>query len=130
VGDAVLRDIAARLSNSIRPGDLVGRYGGEEFLVILRDCGPESLFRRGEQIRQSVASHLFAVDLEHLSISISVGAVSIDEEANEQNLEALLSQADAALYRAKLDGRNRLVIAEQHTAKPREVSVAPDPIIG
>jgi two-component system cell cycle response regulator len=130
VGDAVLREIAAKLSNSIRPGDLVGRYGGEEFLVILKDCGPESVLRRGEQIRQSVAAHLFPVDLEHLSISISVGAVAVDEEASQQNLEALLSQADAALYRAKLDGRNRLVIADQHPGRPREISAASDPILG
>jgi two-component system cell cycle response regulator len=130
VGDAVLREIAAKLSNSIRPGDLVGRYGGEEFLLILRDCGPESLVRRGEQIRQSVASHLFPVDLEHLSVSISVGAVSVDEEASGENLEALLSRADAALYRAKLDGRNRLVIAEHDPRKARELSAASDPILG
>jgi two-component system, cell cycle response regulator len=126
VGDAVLQEIASKLSGSVRPGDFVGRYGGEEFLVILKDCGPESLLRRGEQIRQSVAS----VNLEDLSISISAGGVYVDEDAREENLEALLSQADAALYRAKLEGRNRLVIAEPHPPKTREMSEASDSMLG
>jgi two-component system cell cycle response regulator len=130
VGDAVLRDIAEILSHSTRPDDFVGRYGGEEFLVILRDCGPEGLLRRGEQIRQSVASHLFSAGMEDLSISISIGAVSVDEETSVENLEALLSRADAALYRAKLEGRNRVVIAEPDSAETIELSAATDPILG
>ena len=131
IGDNVLRDIARMLTAAIRPGDLVGRYGGEEFLVILRDCGAENLHRRGEQIRQSVASGLFSADLHRLSISISVGAIAIDEETCEQGLETLLNRADAALYRAKLDGRNRLVIAERRPVrKPARGRESPARIVG
>jgi two-component system cell cycle response regulator len=130
MGDAVLRDIAEVLTHSIRPDDFVGRYGGEEFLLVLKDCGPESLLRRGEQIRHNVASHPFPVHSERLSLSISIGAVSVDEEVCGDNLEALLSRADAALYRAKLEGRNRVVIAEEDTAKTEDLSAISDPILG
>jgi GGDEF domain-containing protein len=60
---------------------------------------------------------LLTADLQRLSVSISAGAIAIDGETSEQSLEALLSRADAALYRAKLEGRNRLIIAEQHPGK-------------
>jgi len=110
-GDTVLREIALRLASAIRPGDAVGRYGGEEFLVILSDCGPESLRRRAEQLRQMVASSSFTGNLQGLSISISVGAMTVDEWTSSQTAEVLLSQVDTALYRAKMEGRNRVVIA-------------------
>jgi two-component system cell cycle response regulator len=110
-GDTVLREIALRLASAIRPGDAVGRYGGEEFLVILSDCGPESLRRRAEQLRQMVASSSFTGNLQGLSISISVGAMTVDEWTSSQTAEVLLSQIDTALYRAKMEGRNRVVIA-------------------
>ena len=113
VGDMVLQEIAAQLTGAIRPGDAVGRYGGEEFLVILGDCGPESLRRRGEQLRQAVAAGSFGGNLPGLSVSISVGAMTIDRAASGQTPDAFLSQTDAALYRAKLAGRDRLVITEQ-----------------
>jgi diguanylate cyclase (GGDEF)-like protein len=109
-GDAVLRDVALQLASGVRPGDAVGRYGGEEFLVILSDCGPESLRHRAEQLRQSIASCSFAGTLQGLSVSISVGAATIDSGATGQNPEIVLSQVDEALYRAKMEGRNRVVI--------------------
>jgi diguanylate cyclase (GGDEF)-like protein len=112
-GDTVLREIALRLAGAIRPGDAVGRYGGEEFLVILSDCGAESLRRRAEQLRQMVASSSFTGTLQGLSISISVGAMTIDDWTMGQTAEVFLSQADAALYRAKMEGRDRVVIADQ-----------------
>jgi two-component system cell cycle response regulator len=115
VGDMVLQEIAAQLTGAIRPGDAVGRYGGEEFLVILSDCGPESLHRRGEQLRQAVASGSFGGNLPGLSVSLSVGAMTIDGASVGLTPEVYLSQTDAALYRAKLEGRNRLVIAEQQS---------------
>jgi two-component system cell cycle response regulator len=113
VGDMVLQEIASQLAGAIRPGDAVGRYGGEEFLVILSDCGAESIRRRGEQLRQAVASGSFSGPLQGLSISISVGAMTIEGVADTHTPEVFLSQTDAALYRAKLEGRNRLVVAEQ-----------------
>ena len=115
VGDRVLQEIASQLAAAIRPGDAVGRYGGEEFLVILSDCGIESLRRRGEQLRQAVASRSYGGNLRGLSVSISIGAMTIDGATSGQTPEIFLSRTDAALYQAKLEGRNRLVIAEQES---------------
>ena len=89
----------------------MGRYGGEEFLVVLGNCGPESLRRRAEQLRQIIASGSFTGALQSLSISISIGAMTIDGWTTWQTPELCLSQIDAALYRAKMEGRNRVVIA-------------------
>jgi diguanylate cyclase (GGDEF)-like protein len=110
-GDAVLREVARRLSSATRPGDAVGRYGGEEFLIILRDCGADSLGRRAEEIRQAVVSSSFTGIPQALSVSISIGALTIDSWTR-QAPEVCLNQIDAALYRAKAEGRNRIVIAE------------------
>jgi diguanylate cyclase (GGDEF)-like protein len=117
MGDAVLREVAVRLGSATRPGDAVGRYGGEEFLIILGDCGPDSLARRAEEIRQAIVSPSFAGIPQALSVSISIGAITIDHSIS-QTAEACLSQMDVALYRAKLEGRDRIVIVEQElTAK-------------
>jgi two-component system, cell cycle response regulator len=110
-GDTVLREVALRFADAIRPEDAVGRYGGEEFLVVLGNCGAESLRRRAEQLRQIIASSSFTGVLQSLSISISVGAMTIDSWTRGQTPEICLSQVDTALYRAKMEGRNRVVIA-------------------
>lgn len=111
-GDAVLRDVAIQLSRATRRGDSVGRYGGEEFLVILSDCGAESVAHRAEELRQAVASEMLTPNLRGLSISVSIGAIAIDHSSG-QVAEDYLSQADRALYMAKMEGRNRVVIADQ-----------------
>jgi diguanylate cyclase (GGDEF)-like protein len=127
MGDAVLRETATQLGSAVRACDAVGRYGGEEFLVILSDCGAESLGSRAEEVRQAVASNSFTGSLTGLSISISIGAITIDHR-NTQAPEVYLSQVDAALYRAKLEGRNRVVFADQQpidTVVPREELLVP-----
>lgn len=121
-GDAVLREIAERLCAAVRPEDAVGRYGGEEFLVILNDCSEESIRRRAEQLRQAVASVSFNGNSQRLSLSISLGGMSIDGSTCKQNPEVLLSQIDVALYQAKIEGRNRTVIA------PRRRVSQPSPV--
>jgi two-component system, cell cycle response regulator len=113
-GDAVLKEIARRLSRAVRPGDAIGRYGGEEFLVILRDCDEQSIRRRAEHVRHAVASCLFSHSSQQISLSISLGGMAIDGAADRQNPEALLSQIDVAMYQAKMQGRNRTVIVPGH----------------
>jgi diguanylate cyclase (GGDEF)-like protein len=112
MGDAVLRDVAMQLNSATRREDAVGRYGGEEFLVILNDCGPESLAHRAEELRRAVACHALAANLPGLFVTLSIGAMSIGH-STRLPAEDYLSQADAALYRAKMEGRNRVVIAGQ-----------------
>ena len=112
VGDAVLRETAMQLAAAVRAGDVVGRYGGEEFLVLLHDCGPEGLGGRAEELRYAVAANTFTDNLPGLSLSISIGAMTIDHWAVGAP-ELYLGQVDAALYRAKLEGRNRVVCADR-----------------
>jgi len=109
VGDDVLRDVGQLLSDTIRSADIVARYGGEEFLILLPetdDAGAESF---AERIRSAVEEHQFAsVSLaEPLRLTASVG-VAVYPAARIESVEDLFTRADAALYRAKADGRNRV----------------------
>lgn len=109
VGDDVLRDVGQLLTATVRGCDIVARYGGEEFLVLLPetdDAGAESF---AERIRAAVEAHEFARGGERptLKITASVG-VAVFPAARIENVEDLFGRADAALYRAKADGRNRI----------------------
>lgn len=111
-GDAVLREVARRLQNAVRAGDGIGRYGGEEFLIVLPRCGPQNLCERAEQLRRVVAEEEFLVNGSALSVCMSIGAVAWQDCEGAATLESILSCADAALYRAKNAGRNRVVIGD------------------
>jgi diguanylate cyclase (GGDEF)-like protein len=118
-GDAVLREVAARLLNGIRSYDAVGlycdavgRYGGEEFLLILSDCDATQIKSRAESIRESIENEAFQTQDCDLSITISIGAATVTDWDKSQSVESLLNQADVALYRAKSEGRNRVAYAE------------------
>lgn len=109
VGDDVLRDVGQLLGDTIRTSDIVARYGGEEFLVLLPetdDAGAESF---AERIRAAVEQHAFVSDslTEPLRLTASVG-VAVYPAARIESVEDLFARADAALYRAKADGRNRV----------------------
>lgn len=110
-GDAVLKEVAVRLRRAVRADDAVGRYGGEEFLVLLNDCGKANLLRRAEHLRQLVGSSAFLIGSGQLPVSISVGAMSVDGCKIGYTAEELLIQVDIALYRAKMEGRDRVVFA-------------------
>jgi diguanylate cyclase (GGDEF)-like protein len=112
VGDLVLKEVAARLTAAVRAYDAVGRYGGEEFLILLNECDPGGLELRAEQIRQGVASRLIEVDGRELAISISIGAVTCEPADTGFPVERILARADDAMYRAKRKGRNCVVLAQ------------------
>jgi diguanylate cyclase (GGDEF)-like protein/PAS domain S-box-containing protein len=102
-GDRVLREIAARLRTAVRGEDTLGRWGGDEFLVVLPDTTTEAAIVAAERLRAAVAATPLEVAGAEVSVTISVGvavAVSGDEDG-------LLTDADAALARAKQGGRNR-----------------------
>jgi len=107
-GDKVLREIGRRISACVRKTDVAVRYGGEEFMLILPGAGPDSLSIIGEKIRQAVAAT--PIDLgaagAPLPLTISVGIAAF--HADNDSGEALIARADAALYRAKEGGRNRV----------------------
>jgi two-component system cell cycle response regulator len=109
VGDDVLRDVAQLLSDTIRSADIVARYGGEEFLVLLPetdDAGAESF---ADRLRCAIETHPFASDslAEPLRLTASIG-VAVYPATRIESVEDLFARADAALYRAKADGRNRV----------------------
>ncbi len=109
VGDEVLRDMADRLSANLRSFDMVGRLGGEEFLVILPDTTLDHALAVGERLRARIAGRGFAVSASvgELPVTISLGA-GVCDEAGEP-LDRLLHRADMALYAAKKAGRNCVV---------------------
>jgi diguanylate cyclase (GGDEF)-like protein len=112
VGDVVLQEVARRLASAVRSYDSVGRYGGEEFLVLLSHCDDSTLESRSEQIRAAVAVSPIVAGSEELSISVSVGAVTCQKWDPRVPIERILGRADAALYRAKAEGRNRTALAD------------------
>jgi diguanylate cyclase (GGDEF)-like protein len=112
VGDLVLEEVARRLISAVRPYDAVGRYGGEEFLILLSDCGRNSVKARAEEVRAGVASAPVDTGCETIAISISIGAVTCGDWNEDVPPERILAEADAALYRAKAEGRNCTAIAD------------------
>ena len=109
MGDEVLRQAAARLTRARRPGDVVTRYGGEEFLVILHDVERATLMTVAERFRECIAEEPFDVGEEHpVIVTASVGGASMPADA--ASLTELLRLADRALYTAKSMGRNRVQI--------------------
>ena len=107
-GDRVLKEIAGVLAKGLRRSDLVGRYGGEEFCILLPGIEHGALLAKLEALRGTVAATPIAHGVEHLSVSISLGATLEPAET----LQALIDRADAALYQAKKRGRNRVVMAD------------------
>jgi two-component system cell cycle response regulator len=111
VGDVVLEEVSRRLISSVRDYDAVGRYGGEEFLIIVSNCDEESLRTRAENVRTAIGSIPIQTGKAELSVSISIGAMTHCCWEHDISLESILAKADAALYNAKAAGRNRAVFA-------------------
>lgn len=101
-GDKVIRHVAATVRSKLRQSDILCRWGGEEFLAMIKDCSPEQGVRIAENICEAVRNAPFSLDGATLNITISIGVSCGFEE------ERLLVEADAALYAAKESGRNRV----------------------
>jgi len=114
-GDAVLQEVARRLRINLRLEDFVGRYGGEEFTVVLHDTGMEGAVQVAERLRVEVAALPCTWEVEktqeivEIPVTASIG-ISIYREHGETR-EALIEAADKAMYRAKHSGRNRTCLA-------------------
>jgi len=106
VGDEVLQAITGRISRNMREIDLLGRYGGEEFSILLPETGLDEAIALAERLRLLVEEKQIATSEEVFNINISLGVAQLN--GNCQTLEALMDRADTALYRAKQKGRNRV----------------------
>ena len=111
VGDEVLQEIARRLLLSIRSYDFVGRYGGEEFLLVLNNCKPQFAEARAEDIRKIVSSRPIQTLAGPLNITMSFGLL-LSDVWGVRPVEELLHEVDAALYAAKAGGRNCIRVAK------------------
>lgn len=110
VGDQVLITLARLLKQRLRKTDIIGRYGGEEFAIILPGCSIKEVFPILEQLRKSFASICFTVGPKTFSSTFSCGVASL---SSYPETDALCSAADGALYTAKHCGRNRVIIAPE-----------------
>jgi diguanylate cyclase (GGDEF)-like protein len=106
-GDMVLEAVASILRSSIRRSDVPGRYGGEEFAVMLPETGADSAFVLAERIRQRVADREFDLNGRIVQITISAGVATYPGRG-EMSARDLIDAADASLYAAKHAGRNRV----------------------
>jgi two-component system cell cycle response regulator len=105
VGDEVLKEVARRLKADLRAYDLAGRYGGEEFLLILPACNLSAATQRAEQLRLAIAKEPIVTMLGSISLTVSMGT-TVRHSDSALTAQELLQQADLALYQAKSKGRN------------------------
>jgi len=108
VGDEVLVEVALRLKKILRRYDKVGRYGGDEYLVVLPNCSLRDATRIAERLRRAVSQGKIETESGRLAVTISVGCASSDN-ASIQSIENLVKSSDKAMYHAKNMGRNCVV---------------------
>ena len=106
-GDIVLKELAEIFSEELRKEDLLARYGGEEFIMLLRNTDEEAAYNLTERIRLAVENHVFLYQGKSILSTISIG-VCTRKGDQIVNLEQLIQIADDALYKAKINGRNRI----------------------
>lgn len=119
VGDQVLAQTAQRLLGALRPYDTIGRYGGEEFLVVLPNCDVEIAQSLAERLRQCVDAQPVDADGVKIPLTLSLGLATWDERTSATEL---LRYADLAMYKAKRAGRNRAVAAVIPVTTPSGIS--------
>ncbi len=105
-GDHLLRQVASALERQLRPGDLLARFGGDEFCVLMENCEPTAAAQTAERLRRAVEHLAFSWNERPFTVSVSIGLVQIAEDG--LTVEQALKAADVACYMAKERGRNRV----------------------
>jgi diguanylate cyclase (GGDEF)-like protein len=106
-GDTALSLLADQLRKSVRSADIIGRYGGEEFVILMPETGMQTAQQLAERQLVSIRSMRIKENGSEFSITISIGLTELDH-ANHQTIEDLIAQADRAMYTAKQNGRDRV----------------------
>jgi diguanylate cyclase (GGDEF)-like protein len=119
-GDSVLQEVAHRLRTIARQSDVVGRYGGEEFIIILSGCAGSAAIGMANRLRAGIGDRVFSVDATALRVTCSIG-VSWTRDGQYRD-QQLMQEADDALYQAKQAGRNRVEVATACTVRSQEAS--------
>jgi diguanylate cyclase (GGDEF)-like protein len=109
VGDEVLRELTRRVGSCLRSADILGRLGGEEFLIVLYPGDEQTAFEVMERARQACAARPVKTENGELVVTVSLGAAVV-ERVNGLDIPTVLRSADSALYRAKNEGRNRSIV--------------------
>lgn len=109
IGDQVLQEFSSRCKKSIREIDLLGRYGGEELIILLPETNRELAIHVAERLRASIAENPVHTPDGEINLTVSIGVATRDE--NTTALEALIARADQAMYIAKHKGRNQVAIS-------------------
>jgi two-component system, cell cycle response regulator len=120
-GDAALSEVATRMGAALRPYDALGRYGGEEFLIVLPGCDPAGTLAVAERVRTRISGTPVHSPGGVVAVTVSLGAATTEHWSNIDSL-AVIRLADVALYRAKSEGRNRalLEVTAEELAEFRE----------
>ncbi len=109
-GDYVLAEVARLIEESCRVGDVVSRFGGEEFVVLLPQTDRKGALILGERVRENIDKHIFQFDNYVLHLTVSVGITTTTNDMPQNHCQqTLLKQADTALYQAKRNGKNQVV---------------------
>lgn len=108
-GDNVLMQITQKISTHMRAVDVLARYGGDEFVILLPQTNAQQAFQIAERIRQSAAAMRLEVEKGTLTVTLSIGIAEANSDAQDENLETIIQHADQALYMAKANGRNCVV---------------------
>lgn len=108
-GDFLLKEFAVMLAASVRPYDLVGRYGGEEFIVVTMNSAGEQTHKMLMRLREMVKARIFDFNGIHLQIAFSAGIINSGDLPSEVTVEKMISKADERLYLAKAQGRDRII---------------------
>jgi len=108
IGDQVLRKIALHCQNNLREVDIIGRYGGEEFIVFLPNTTDSGACVMADRLCKSIANASFEISTGDLSVTVSLGVCTLTDDCKDLN--TLIERADLALYEAKRTGRNRMIV--------------------
>jgi len=111
VGDEVIIRVAHIIEAEVRTSDIVARFGGEEFVMLLQDCDLDNAYKVAEKVRQDIEKTSIIVHIDtEVKFTVSIGVAQFNQEDNN-NIELTLSRADEALYKAKNIGRNKTVVS-------------------
>lgn len=128
-GDEVLQEVGRRFVKSLRPYDSVGRYGGEEFLIVIPGCNGQEAFDAADRLRKCIGATLTSTSAGNIPITLSGGLITSTGALISLDRSMLLRMADEALYRAKAKGRNRIESAilwgDKLRISPREIECEP-----
>jgi diguanylate cyclase (GGDEF)-like protein/PAS domain S-box-containing protein len=116
IGDNVLMQVARSTAEQVRDVDVLARYGGDEFIILLPQTNAEQAFLIAERIRESVAATHLETENSGLAVTLSIGIADIRYNPKDEMIEDVIRRADQALYQAKRNGRNHAIVFKEESA--------------